>query len=70
MRECPGVYPGPVVAHARIDCDDAFFTRRSYNVIITASIPGEEGGEHLESELEWGEDEQWVVAPPELNSIN
>ena len=40
-----------------------FLHAASYNVIITASIPGE-GGEHLESELEWGE--QWVV-PPELN---
>ena len=44
-----------------------FLHAASYNVIITASIPGE-GGEHLESELEWGE--QWVVPPPTQHQLN
>ena len=44
-----------------------FLHAASYNVIITASIPGE-GGEHLESELEWGE--HWVVPPPAQHQLN
>ena len=59
----------------RIDCDDAFFTRLRITWSLPHRSPGRVGGgdypppsplggEHLESELEWGD--QWA-APPELN---